>query len=1113
MTLNPIVAWSVARARMIFFFVVLSIGAGYLAYTGLPKEGSPNIDVPLLYISVPYPGVSAEDSEQLIVRPLENELRTIEGIDKMTSFASEGHAGVLLEFDFDWDKSATVAEVREKVDDAQTEFPADAEEPSVSEVNFSAFPILLISLSGDLPERTLLRTAKDLQREVEALTPVLEAGMAGRRDEMLELVVDPIRLEAYDVTATELLSVVSANNRLVAAGALEGGTSAFSVKLPGAFETAADLYALPIKVSGDQIVTVADLAEIRRTFEDPTGTARYNGEATIALQVKKRLGENIIDTVDLVKTTVAAEVAKWPEPLQQSLQIDFSMDESEQVKGMVGQLESSVLTAVSLVMVVVLAALGLRAAMLVGLAIPCSFLLTFALMAVLGQPINNMVMFGLILAVGMLVDGAIVVTEYADKRIAEGSGPMRAYSEAASRMFWPIVSSTATTLCAFLPMLFWPGMPGQFMGQLPVTLIFVLSASLIVALVYLPVLGGIAGRLSRTAERLKDRLRAKLNRPPKAPPPAEKPYRRSWFGHVIAFVTGNPVLPFVALAIAGAAIYGVFTLYGEKGKGVEFFVDTEPERAVVYVRARGNMSLDQKDQLVRIVEDRILAIDGVRSVFASAGESGLDNRGGEGPQDSIGQVQIELEPCDSRCNGRATIAKVEAAIANLPGIFAELAKQEDGPQQGKPVQLRLTSDNWEDLLAATALARERFEQTSGLVDVGDTRPLPGIDWRLQIDRTQAGRFGADISTVGTLLQLATRGATLGTYRPLDADEELDIRARFPASDRNLETLDTLRLRTESGLVPLSNFISGEAAPKLGEINRFDRERFFLVRADVTESGLENVIIPQLQEWLETNPLPASVGWAFAGDQEEQNESMAFLGMAFIGALGLMFVILLAQFNSFYNAVLVLAAVVMSTAGVLIGMMVMGQKFSIIMTGTGVVALAGIVVNNNIVLIDTFQELSRRMPRLEAIVRTAEMRIRPVLLTTITTMAGLTPMMFATSLNFFDRSISYGAPTALWWVQLATAVVFGLGFATILTLVVTPTALAAREWFRIGVLRGDRYAVTPDGVGSDDPAPQAAVARQTDKEKGGRDWLKLFRAARHGEPGNDPRKPPRIDAAE
>ncbi len=1107
MTSNPVVAWAVARARMIFFFVVLSLGAGYFAYTGLPKEGSPNIDIPLLYISVPYPGVSAEDSEQLIVKPLENELRSIEGVEKMTSFASEGHAGVLLEFDFNWDKPATVAEVREKVDDAQAEFPGDAEEPSVNEVNFSAFPILIISLSGDVPERTLLQYAKDLQKEVEALTPVLEAGMAGRRDEMLELVVDPVKLEAYDVTAAELLQVVSANNRLVAAGAMESGAGAFSVKLPGAFETAEDLYALPIKVTGDRIVTVEDLAEIRRTFEDPDGTARFNGESTIALQVKKRLGENIIDTVDLVKATVAEEIKTWPQPLRDQVRIDFSMDESEQVKGMVGQLESSVLTAVSLVMIVVLAALGLRAAMLVGLAIPCSFLLTFALMAVLGQPINNMVMFGLILAVGMLVDGAIVVTEYADKRIAEGSGPMRAYGEAASRMFWPIVSSTATTLCAFLPMLFWPGMPGQFMGQLPVTLIFVLSASLIVALVYLPVLGGVAGRLNREFDHLTENIRARLGRPPKAAP-VERPYRRSRFGHVIAALTGNPITPFIALAVAGAAIVGVFMTFGEKSKGVEFFVETEPERAIIYVRARGNMSLDEKDRLVRMVEDRVLAVEGLRSVFASAGDSGLDQRGGEAPQDTIGQVQIEMDLCGSECRGAETIAKVEAAIANVPGVIAELAKQEDGPQQGKPVQLRLTSDNWEDLLAATALARERFAQIEGLVNIDDMRPLPGIDWRLEINRTQAGRFGANIETVGTVLQLATRGANLGTYRPSDSDEELDIRARFPEADRNIDTLDTLRLRTESGLVPMSNFITREAAPKLGEINRFDRERYFLVRADVTESGLENKIVPQLQEWLESGALPASVDWTFAGDQEEQNESMSFLGMAFIGALGLMFVILLAQFNSFYNALLVLVAVVMSTAGVLIGMMVMGQKFSIIMTGTGIVALAGIVVNNNIVLIDTFQELSRKMPRLEAIVRTAEMRIRPVLLTTITTMAGLTPMMFATSLNFFDRSISFGAPTALWWVQLATAVVFGLGFATILTLVVTPTALSAREWFRIGVLRGDRNAIIPDGVLHDDDV----VVTAPSGDDGG-DWLKLFKAARKGEPGNDPRRPPRIDAAE
>ncbi|MFN3260171.1 MAG: efflux RND transporter permease subunit [Pikeienuella sp.] len=1065
--MTGLVTWAVQRSRMILALAIITVAAGLAAYVNLPKEGSPDIDVPVLYVSVPLPGVSASDAERLIVKPLESELRGLEGLDEMTGIATENHGAVLLKFDFGWDKAATLAEVRNKVDRARSEMPGEIEEPQVIEVNLSQFPVLVISLSGDAPERTLLRAAKDMQREIESLSSVLEVGLAGHRDEMLEVLIDPLRMEAYNVTAQELLNVVSANNALVAAGALETGTGAFSVKLPGSFETAAEIYELPVRLQGDRMVTLGDIATIRRTFKDAEGTARYNGETTVALQVKKRVGENIIETVASVRAAVAAAEARWPQALRDSVDIDMSMDESQRVYDMVGQLEGSVLTAVLLVVFVVVAALGFRSSLLVGVSIPFSFLLAFALLAVFGMSVNNMVMFGLILAVGMLVDGAIVVAEYADRRLSEGADPGEAYGEAARRMFWPIVSSTATTLCAFLPMLFWPGMPGQFMGQLPVTLIFVLSASLIVALIFLPVIGSVLARGFAAVGRIFASVG--LRRRPK-PKPVEYGYRRTAFGRVIQAVVGNPVMPFVAIFAAVALMAGSVMLFQTNGKGVEFFVKTEPERAIIHVRARGNLSLAEKDRLVRQVEQEVQGIEGVSAVFAFAGKGGLDQQGNDAPSDAVGQVQLELAPWGTRPHGDEIIEEAARRVARVPGVIAELSIQKDGPQQGKPIQLRLSTPDWETLMAVAAAARAGFEQVDGLVAVDDTRPLPGIDWEIDVDREMAGRFGTDIATIGTIVQLVTRGALLDTIRPDDSDDELDIRVRFPEQDRLLSTLEQLKLRTSQGLVPLSNFIEIRPSPSIGEIARFDTVRYIDVRADLAPGVNANEKIAEITAWLEANPLPPGVTWSFRGDQEEQAESMAFLGFAFIGALGLMFAILLAQFNSVYNSVLVLTAVVMSISGVLLGMVVMGQTFSIIMTGTGIVALAGIVVNNNIVLIDTYQEYAREHPRLEAIIRTAEQRIRPVLLTTVTTMAGLAPMMFATSLDFsafgplfaggllnaaawsaFAAGVlDVGAPTALWWVQLATAVVFGLGVSTFLTLMVTPAALAIRVWVNDGL---------------------------------------------------------------
>ncbi|WP_407473396.1 efflux RND transporter permease subunit [Sulfitobacter sp. PM12] len=1224
--MSGMVDWAAGRARMVMAFILLSLVVGGYAYSTLPKEGEPDIEIPALFVSVQFPGISAADSETLLVKPMETELSDLDGLKTMTGTAAENYAGVALEFEFGWDKSKIMADVRDAMSTAESKFPEGYEKYSITEINFSEFPIIIVNLTGPVPERTMARVARDLQDALEGVDAVLEAGLAGDRDEMLEVLIDPLRLEAYDVTAGELINVVQNNNQLIAAGEVQSDQGSFSVKIPSSFDEPRDVYALPVKTNGDRVVTLGDLATINLTFEDREGTARFNGEKTLALQVVKRKGYNLIDTSTQVKEIVAAQSAAWPEGLKAAVTLGTSNDQSRIVDSMVQQLLGSVFTAIALVMIVVLAALGIRAALLVGFAIPTSFLLCFAFLALMGISISNIVMFGLILAVGMLVDGAIVVVEYADARQQQGEGPMAAYVEAAKRMFWPIISSTATTLCAFLPMLFWPGVPGEFMGMLPVTLIFVLSASLVVALIYLPVMGGVTGRLERwmaqnmtAIAKLRFYLHlllfpivaamialplalmqplfavisaqfagmdgldilgsvipvfavvficiavlcalvavaisgvllgltsffalftrmgrggrwvtSRLFR--KEPTVIKAGYRRSGFGRLIAFIAGNPVMPLVVAGVVFVFVGTTMIFFGNNSKGVEFFVESEPEQAIVYVLARGNLSLAEKDAIMQQAEAIVLAHPGVSTAFAFAGEGGLDSNtgGAQAPKDSIGQVQLETIPWEDRAlrpelDGDIVIAELTEALSAIPGIKIEILAQARGPASGKPVHLRLKSDSFTDLIAATAQARDTFEKTPGLTLIEDTRPLPGIDWQIDVDVAKAGQYGADVVTVGAMVQLVTRGLLLDTMRVDSSDEEIEIRVRLPQEDRVLSTLDTLKVRTVDGLVPLSNFITRTPVPKLAEINRIDQKRYLDVKADVfpglvklvrtvdasqgtAQAGTEqagtgqtgettitlatmrpagdagditgpegaafkitnrtnaaqgvdlqqeldngslrmipinaNERIAELTKWLETRPLPAGVSYEWTGDQEDQAESQAFLSSAFTAALGLMFIILLAQFNSIYNSVLVLLAVVLSTTGVLIGMLVMDQTFSIIMTGTGIVALAGIVVNNNIILIDTYQEFSQYMPRIEAIIRTAQARIRPVLLTTITTMAGLAPMMFGLSLDFANGGYTIDSPTALWWKQLATAVVFGLGIATVLTLLVTPSMLAIRVW--------------------------------------------------------------------
>ena len=1128
--MTGLIDWASNRARMVLAFIVLSLLAGGLAYSDLPKEGEPDIEIPALFVSVVFPGISAADSEAMLVKPMETELADIDGLKKMSATAAENYAGLALEFEFGWDKAKVIADVRDAMSNAEEQFPDGVEKYSINEINFSEFPIIIVNLTGRVPERTMSRIARDLQERLERNDAVLQAGIAGNRDEMLEVLIDPLRLEAYNVTAGELISVVRNNNQLIAAGDVETAQGSFSVKIPSSFDEVADVYSLPVKTNGDRVVTLGDLADISLTFQDRNGTSRFNGETTVALQVVKRKGYNLLSIAETVKQIVDTAKQDWPEQMRATVQVGTSNDQSIEVKSMVRQLESSVLTAVALVMIVVLCSLGTRAALLVGFAIPTSFLLCFALMAVVGVTISNMVMFGLILAVGMLVDGAIVVVEYADKKIASGVGPMHAYVEAAKRMFWPVTSSTATTLCAFLPMLFWPGVPGEFMSMLPITLIFVLAASLVVALIYLPVLGGVSGRVSRTLSDMAEALRGRLPwllRAALVPIPlygmfiavmqivnpgylfggtppfsglinllpgtalfliaafcasvtltaaqirrrvkrVDARYKRTLFGQFIQLIAGNPIMPIVSIVAVGAVVISVFNYFGDNNNGVEFFVDSEAEQAIVYVRARGNLSLQEKDALVRKAEAIILAQVGITDAFAFAGNGGLNSNtgGAQRPKDSIGQIQLETIPWQERSkrpdlDGDLVMAALAKKLDQIPGIQTEILVLANGPSSGKPLHLRLKGNNWDDLLAATEIARKKFETTQALTQIEDSRPLPGIDWRIDVDVVKAGRYGADVATVGAMVQLVTRGILLDKMRVDSSDEEIEIRVRFPEKNRLLSTLDTVKLRTKDGLVPLANFVTRTPVQKLAEINRTGQKRYIDVKADVLPDqfraddksdgqSAQVVITPsdriqELTTWMETRPFPTGIEWEWTGDQEEQAESQAFLKSAFMGALGLMFIILLAQFNSFYNSILVLLAVVLSTTGVLIGMIVMDQAFSIIMTGTGIVALAGIVVNNNIVLIDTYQEYCRYMPRIEAIIRTAEARIRPVLLTTITTMAGLAPMMFGLSLDFIQGGYSIDSPTALWWKQLATAVVFGLGIATVLTLIFTPSMLALRIW--------------------------------------------------------------------
>ncbi|WP_291841964.1 efflux RND transporter permease subunit [Maricaulis sp.] len=1040
--MTGIVDFAIGRARMILAIFVCALLAGLIAFVTLPREADPDIPFPFVIVVVPLDGISPEDAERLIVRPTETEMRAIEGLEELNGTASLGAGTLVAEFDVPFDADQSVLDVREAVDMARREYPEDVREPVIQEFNSALAPTIAVQIYGEAPERALYRTARALEDELEALPQILQVDIQGLREEVLEIVIDPARLETYGVTYAQLFNAVQSNNRLIAAGSLDSGEARFQVKVPGLFEEADDALNLPLTRSGDTVVTLQDVAIVRRTFKDADSFARYNGAPAYTLQVVRRSGENIMETAAAVRALTNEIAESWPETIRH----DFSLDLSTYVRDSLQSLTSSIMLAIILVLIIVVAALGLRSALLVGIAIPSSFLFSFLLLDLYGLTVNFMVMFAMVLAVGLLVDGAIVVVEYADRKLAEGETRKQAYASAGKRMFWPIVSSTATTLAAFVPFLFWNSIPGQYMAFLPLTLIFVLSSALVMALIFLPTLGSVFGRKGGVVDA--SSAVAHLNAEEDSDP-TDLPGLTGVYARTIAALVKRPLA--VALG-ALAVVIGVVVSFGATASNMrtEFFLDAEPEQLYVFVRARGNLSPAEQYQLALEAELRLAGIEGIKGYYTVAGtppgRSPFDGVGAA-PADSVARIFVEFEPFGQRPNGRLIERQIREAMTGIPGVIIEIRPFQQGPPVGKDIQIELRSNDAGALELSTRLVRGYLDQMEGVTDIDDTLPLPGVEWRLDVDREEAGRYGADVTQLGAAVQLVTTGTLVGRYRPDDADEEVDIRVRFPAADRDISRLDDLRVNTQTGAVPISNFVTREARQRVDSISRRDGKRVLIVRANADEGYAGNLLLTELRGWINDRiadgTIPTSVEVNYLGADEENAEAGAFFGSAMLASLFMMAVILLWQFNNFWHVVLTLQAVILSVVGVLLGVMLTFPYISILFLGTGVVTLAGIVVNNNIVLIDTFQRLrGLGMAVDEAIVRTAAQRLRPVMLTTITTIFGLLPMVFQLNADFAHGTLSIGGPASEWWVQLSSAVVWGLGFSTLLTLLLTPVLLGA-----------------------------------------------------------------------
>lgn len=1005
---------ALTHTRTTLLLLVGLLLAGTAAWQAIPKEANPDVTIPIIYVSLALEGVSPEDGERLLVRPMEQELRGIEGLRKFTAQSSEGHGSVTLEFDPGFDPDTALADVRERVDIARSSLPDEAEEPRVMEVNVSEFPVLSIGLSGELDTRERITIARRLKEEIEGIADVLEVEIAGEREDLLEIVVDPLVLESYGVDFDTLFNQISRNNRLVAAGSLDTGAGRLALKVPGIIESLNDVMNMPVKVEGDQVVTFGDVAWIHPTYKEAEGFARIDSQPAVVLEISKRAGANIIATIEAVREQFALAEDLLPEQLR----ITTILDESVTVQNMLSELLNNVLTAVVLVLIVVVAVMGWRMALLVGLTIPGAFLTGILLVWAFGFTLNIVVLFALILVAGMLVDGAIVVSELADRHLHDGQAPHQAWLDAASRMSWPVIASTATTLAVFIPLLFWPGVVGQFMKYLPATVILCLLASLAMALVFLPTLGRLFTRTSQ----------ASGTGPIDESTALGRGYRR-----ILSRLLQHPawVLLFAVLLIAL-----LYTGYARFNHGVDFFPNVEPDSAQVLVRARGDFSAEETDAILQRVEQRLGGMGEVEALYARSYAVPDQQMG----SDVIGMLQFQFIDWYQRRPARTILADMAERTQDIPGITLEFQEQEMGPGGGKPIVLEVSATDPDIADAGVDQITAMMRNLGGFTDIQDNRSLPGVEWQVHVDREAAARMGTDITTIGSAVQLLTTGLQIASYRPPTVNDEVDIRVRLPENWRTLNQLERLTINTPRGQVPISHFVEITPAPKVGTLNRIDGRRAITVEADLAPEFLADERLRALLD-AGQGQLPDGLMVNVAGEQEDQQESMQFLVSAFLVAIGLMALILVTQFNSYYQAALVLSAIVFSTAGVLMGLLITGQAFGIVMVGMGVIALAGIVVNNNIVLIDTYNELrAEGMPPAQAALEAGCLRLRPVLLTAITTVLGLMPMVLGVNVNLFAPALGFNAPSAQWWTQMSSAIAGGLTFATFLTLLLTPCML-------------------------------------------------------------------------
>ncbi|MDC1186865.1 efflux RND transporter permease subunit [Gammaproteobacteria bacterium] len=1019
--MTKIVDFALSKAKTTLMIAFMIIIAGSYARQEISIAASPNVQLPFISVSVYLDGASPNDTSRLIAKPLENRLMTITGVKNVSSRSVLSFARIFLEFEVGYDMDKALVDIKQAVEETKYELPREAEDPQISEYSEASFPVMNISIVGKSSIRQKVFYAKDLKDKIEGIEEILEANLSGAPEEVLEGVINKSRMESYGVTLSDIYYSVANNNLIIPGGTQDTGKGSFNIEVPSVIESAQDVYSIPIKVTEDAIVTLGDIADIKRTFKDFTSYARVNGLDAVTLEVRLREGANAIDASNEIRNILEG----YRNTLPENLKILISDDDTIYAVEMVKELNGNIITAVVLIMVLVIASMGFRVSMLVGLSIPFCFLFTYLTFYSLGMEINFLVMMGLLLGMGMLIDGAIVITEYADKKISEGLSRAEGYKMSSKRMFYPILASTGTTMAAFIPVMLWPGFTGQFMRYLPITVFTVLIGSLIYSLVLIPVLGTYLGQTESTLNKKETR---------------ESIFKKltEFYGKRISKFVKNPIE--TCLAVLSLLLLIIMS-YSYFGKGTIYFALVDPVQAEIQIKARGNYSALETKEIVELVEERFLAVEGLSSVYLRAGTEWWNSGA-----DKIGGGFIEVAPAADRTrSGLEIMELLNKSVKDLPGIFVEITADIGGPSFDTPIELDILGNSEFAVNRAVDEVESYLRNVvTGLINITSTKPYPSVEWSVEVDKQKAAQLGVSVADVGALVQMLTNGFKVGEYRPDDSRDEVEIRARFPESDRTITGIQNLNVTTLKGLVPVSSFISVIPKENRQTINRRNGKFSHAIGAATLDESQVSAKVQEIDQWLQKKDLGQGVTYKFSGMAEETEEVNNFMIAAGIMAVFIMLVMLLTQFNSFYQSFIILTSVTISFVGVLLGLLITGKPFSTTMTGLSIVTLAGIVVNNNIVLIDTFNKLRFESPHIEKsehIINACKQRLRPILLTSLTTIFGLLPLAMGLSVDIVARDILVGSRIVDWWSNLAVSIVFGLGFSTFITLILTPAVLA------------------------------------------------------------------------